>query len=112
MAEFLRQIRMAVGPIKDPLQNRINPIGEACGQSISQRLRVVECKFAQIDPPTNVEWRSFAILDQVGRCGDAKEGKGEPLISWVSRPFVVDSANGGKEVVSKIEVESRVDLID
>ena len=62
----------------------------------------------QSDPPPDIEGGATAILDQVGRGCHSEEDEGQTLEFQIIGAGVVDSSNGGEEVVSVVELKGGI----
>ena len=102
---------MSTGPAQDP-GNEIAPDRRRHRQVRDECRRFVECEVGQLDAVADVEWRPRGILDQIGGCGDADEHEGQTLEIGVRRPALIQETDRGKEVISEIEPQRGVDLVD
>ena len=112
LAQLLGQVRVAIRPVEDAVQDGCAAAGIGRLQALRQHDGILATEGAQRDLVADVEGRARAVFDQVGRRSHAQQHKGQALEVRVAGARIVHGADGGEEIVAKIQLEGAVNLVN
>src|SRR5262245_58413178 len=111
LAESLGEIRMTMGPMNDPCEQRAAVPVFIHTRRERSRFRLGE--ILEIYPTADIEWRDLRIAHEATRCGDPKQAEGEFVEVPMARPEVVTLPDSSEELIGgELQRANDVDLVN
>src|SRR5260370_25001478 len=109
-AKFLREVRLSAGPPKNAVEKHQR--GVAVGtKSASQHVCFRPREIAQLNRMSDIKWGDAFITNEVARCSDAEQTKGQALELGIFWTAVITFADAGEKFVGA-KLTQTADSID